>query len=116
MDPGVGLFSPPTALPQAVSLPLLDLNETRVTPSAGVAVAALPKDENDQGNIFKPANATVANGLATAAFNPSPEQTLNAPAGVTGATMPHPESNTKVRIHMCLRTASYASLRSWVLT
>lgn len=113
MDPGDGFLSPPAAPQAAVSLPVLDLSGPKVLPSAGLAVTALPKDENDEGNIFKD-DATAVNVLAPGAFNLSSEQTHNAPAGVTVPPMPHPEPNMKVCINCRLRISFYVSLRSWV--
>ena len=112
MDPADGFLSPPAVPQAAVKLPVLDLNG----PSAGLAVpAANPADENDQGNIVMTLDAPGVNGLTPEAYAIlSPEQTHNAPAGVTGPQMPHPEPNMKVCIHICLRCAFYSSLRSWV--
>jgi hypothetical protein len=108
MDLGDDGFLSPPAAPQVVSLPVLDLNGPKVLSSAGLAVTALPKDENDQGNIIKAANATAINAMAPGAFNLSLENQItgeNAAAGVTGSQMPHPEPSMKVSKHTCLQIA-----------
>jgi hypothetical protein len=108
METGDGFLSPPTAPQAGLSLPVLDLNGPKVLPSAGLEVAALPKDENDQGNIVKAA-ATAVNGLASGAFKLSPEQIHNAPAGVTVPSMRHPEPKMKVCIY-CRSRPSFKRL------
>jgi hypothetical protein len=110
MDLGEGFLSPPAAPQADVSRPVLDLNGPKVFPTAGFPMAALSKDENDQGNTLKVADAAAVNGLAPAQFNLSPNQTLKAPAGVSGPPTSHPEPSIKVSIHICLRIAFYVSL------